>query len=51
MIDYPAEIRRLIYTTNTVAGYNRQLRAVTKTRGTFPTAEGRQEGALPGQSR
>jgi transposase-like protein len=37
--DYPAEIRRMIYTTNTVEGYNRQLRKVTKNRGSFPTAE------------
>lgn len=39
MFDYPAEIRRLIYTTNTVEGYNRQLRKVTKTKGAFPTPE------------
>lgn len=37
--DYPAEIRRMIYTTNTVEGYNRQLRKVTKSRSSFPTAE------------
>jgi transposase-like protein len=37
--DYPAGIRRIIYTTNTVEGYNRQLRKVTKSRGSFPTAE------------
>jgi putative transposase len=37
--DYPAEIRRLIYTTNTVEGYNRQLRKVSKTRASFPTPE------------
>lgn len=35
--DYPAEIRRLIYTTNAVEGYNRQLRKVTKTKSLFPT--------------
>jgi putative transposase len=39
MFDYPAEIRRLIYTTNTIEGYNRQLRKVTKTKGAFPTDE------------
>ncbi len=39
MFDYPADIRRLIYTTNTIEGYNRQLRKVTKTKGAFPTAE------------
>lgn len=37
MFDYPAEIRRLIYTTNSSEGYNRQLRKVTKTKGAFPT--------------
>jgi transposase-like protein len=31
--DYPVEIRRLIYTTNTVEGYNRQVRKVIKTKG------------------
>lgn len=39
MYDYPAEIRRLIYTTNTVEGYNRQVRKVTKTKGALPSAE------------
>ena len=37
--DYPAEIRRLIYTTNTIEGYNRQLRKVTKNKSVFPTAK------------
>lgn len=32
---YPAEIRRLIYTTNTIEGYHRQIRKVTKTKGAF----------------
>lgn len=36
---YPAEIRRLIYTTNSVEGYHRQLRKVTKSKGAFPTPE------------
>lgn len=35
--EFPKEIRRLIYTTNTVEGYHRQLRKVTKTKGSFPT--------------
>ena len=34
---YPAEIRRTIYTTNTIEGFNRQLRKVTKSKGVFPT--------------
>jgi len=36
---YPADIRRMIYTTNTVEGYNRQLRKVIKTKGGFPNGE------------
>jgi putative transposase len=39
MFDYGAEIRRLIYTTNSIEGYNRQLRKVTKTKGAFPSDE------------
>jgi len=39
MFDYGAEIRRLIYTTNSIEGYNRQLRKVTTTKGAFPTDE------------
>ena len=34
---YPAELRRLIYTTNTIEGFNRQLRKVTKAKSVFPT--------------
>jgi transposase-like protein len=37
--DYPAEIRRLIYTTNSVENYHRQLRKVTKSKSIFPTPE------------
>src|SRR5512141_632948 len=36
---YPAEIRRVIYTTNSVEGYHRQLRKVTKSKGAFPTPQ------------
>jgi putative transposase len=32
---YAADIRRLIYTTNTIEGFHRQLRKVTKTKGAF----------------
>ena len=34
---YPQELRRLIYTTNTIEGFNRQLRKVTKAKSVFPT--------------
>jgi len=37
--EFPKEIRRLIYTTNTAEGYHRQLRKVTKTKGVFPTEQ------------
>lgn len=33
---YDAQIRRLIYTTNAVEGFHRQVRKVTKTKGVFP---------------
>jgi putative transposase len=36
---YSQDIRRLIYTTNTIEGYNRQLRKVTKTKSVFPNPE------------
>lgn len=32
---YDATIRKLIYTTNTIEGYHRQVRKVTKTKGAF----------------
>lgn len=34
---YPPEIRRLIYTTNAIENFNRQLRKVTKAKSVFPT--------------
>ena len=34
---FPQELRRLIYTTNTIEGFNRQLRKVTKSNSVFPT--------------
>jgi putative transposase len=37
--EFPKEIRRLIYTTNTVEGYHRQLRKVTKNKSSFPTPQ------------
>jgi Transposase and inactivated derivatives len=36
---YPYAIRRLIYTTNAIEGYHRQLRKVTKTKTTYPSDE------------
>ena len=33
----PQELRKLIYTTNTIEGFNRQLKKVTKAKSVFPT--------------
>lgn len=35
MFKYPDEIRRIIYTTNAIENFNRQLRKVTKTKAAF----------------
>lgn len=34
---YPQAVRKLIYTTNVIEGFNRQLRKVTKSKSVFPT--------------
>ena len=34
---YPEAVRRLIYTTNAIEGFNRQLRKVTKAKTVFPS--------------
>jgi putative transposase len=36
---YSHHLRRIIYTTNTIESYNRQLRKVTKNRSVFPTVK------------
>ena len=36
---YPADIRKVIYTTNAVESLNMSLRKVIKTRGSFPHAD------------
>lgn len=36
---YPVELRRIIYTTNIIESYNRQLRKVTKGKAIFPNDE------------
>lgn len=37
--DYPPEIRKVIYTTNTIESLNHSLRKIIKTRGAFPDDE------------
>ena len=36
---YPVEMRRIMYTTNIIEGYHRQLRKVTKGKSIFPSDE------------
>ena len=36
---FPAEVRRVIYTTNAIEALNRQLRKAIKTKGHFPNEE------------
>jgi transposase-like protein len=36
---YTEDIRRIIYTTNTIEGFHRQVRKVTKNKGAFPNDE------------
>lgn len=38
-LGYPPEIRKVIYTTNTIESLNSSLRKVIKTKGSFPTDE------------
>ena len=35
--NYPETVRRLIYTTNAIEAFNRQLRKVTKSKTVFPS--------------
>lgn len=35
--DFPEDIRKMIYTTNILEGFNRQIRKFTKIRTVFPT--------------
>lgn len=39
LFEYPAEIRKLIYTTNPIESLNSALRKVTRGKGSFPTRE------------
>jgi transposase-like protein len=38
-LEYPPELRRIVYTTNLIESINYQLRKITKTRGHFPDDE------------
>ena len=43
---YPADVRRVIYTTNSIEALHRQLRKIIKTRGHFPTRPRRRCGRV-----
>jgi putative transposase len=36
---FPADVRRILYTTNTIEAHNRQIRKTIKTKGHFPTED------------
>lgn len=38
-LDYPPELRKVVYTTNAIESINYQLRKITKTRGHFPDVD------------
>ena len=38
-LEFPAEVRRVIYTTNAIEALNRQLRKAIKTKGSFPNED------------
>ena len=35
----PPDVRRVVYTTNTIEALNRQIRKIIKTRGSFPSED------------
>ena len=36
---FPPDVRRVVYTTNTIEALNRQIRKIIKTRGSFPSED------------
>ena len=44
---FPAEVRRVIYTTNAIEALNRQLRKAIKTKGQLPQRGRRPQADLP----
>jgi len=47
-LKYPEELRRIIYTTNTVENYHMALRKVTKAKAVFPNDQSTYEDTLSG---
>jgi transposase-like protein len=50
MFKYPEQIRRIIYTTNAIENFNRQLRKVTKTKSAFVSDDALLKPALSGHN-
>lgn len=38
-LSFPPDVRRIVYTTNTIEALNRQIRKIIKTRGSFPNED------------
>jgi putative transposase len=38
-LSFPPDVRRVVYTTNTIEALNRQIRKIIKTRGSFPSED------------
>jgi putative transposase len=51
LFDFPAEVRRIIYTTNAVESLHMSLRKIIKTRGSFSERRGRFEATLLGAAK
>jgi putative transposase len=45
---FPAEVRRLLYTTNAIEALNSKLRRAVRARGSFSDRRGSSEAAVPG---
>jgi putative transposase len=46
-LDYPVELRKIVYTTNAIESINFQLRKITKNRGHFPDKDAAMKLILP----
>ena len=45
---FPGDVRRIIYTTNTIEALNAKLRRAVRTRGHFPSDDSRAQATVPG---
>jgi putative transposase len=47
-LEFPVELRRIVYTTNAIESLNARFRRAVRHRGHFPTRTGGAQGPLPG---